>query len=136
MALPTLTTLPSLRIANPFQPHLLPVDSGGGDTNPITSGDTFPGDTSSGGGGGSITPVSSGGSSSSSTSTSSSCGGIFSFINPLCSIERFAIFIIGLICIAGAIYLFKPTSQIIAGPLNAAKEGIKTAASVAPAAVA
>ena len=131
MTLPTLRTLPQLSVGNTIaNPFVEPADPS---TGPITTGGDTSGDGGSSGG---VSPMSNSGGGTSTTTTSSSgaCTGIFSFINPLCSIERFAIFIIGLICIAGAIYLFKPTSQIIATPLNAAKEGVKAATTAAGAA--
>lgn len=47
---------------------------------------------------------------------------------------RLVLLILGLICIAGAIYLFKPTSEIIAAPARAAKNAAKAAAAGAVAA--
>lgn len=46
----------------------------------------------------------------------------------LLGIKRLAIFLLGLICVIGAIYLYKPTQDIVAGPIGAAKEGLKGAA--------
>jgi hypothetical protein len=38
---------------------------------------------------------------------------------------RFGLLILGFICVAGAIYLYKPTSSLITGPLNVAKGAVK-----------
>lgn len=43
-------------------------------------------------------------------------------------IKRLAIFLLGLICVIGAIYLYKPTQELVSGPIGAAKEGLKGAA--------
>lgn len=43
---------------------------------------------------------------------------------------RIALFLLGLICVIGAIYLFKPTTQIIAAPVNAVKSAAKAGAAV------
>jgi len=41
---------------------------------------------------------------------------------------RLVLLIIGLICIAGAIYLYKPTSELIAAPARAARDAVGAAA--------
>ena len=42
-------------------------------------------------------------------------------------IKRLAIFLLGLICVIGAIYLYKPTQDIVAGPIGAVKDAAKGA---------
>lgn len=47
--------------------------------------------------------------------------------NPSGCLLRILFIILGLICIAGAIYLYKPTSELIAAPVRAAKDATVTA---------
>lgn len=60
------------------------------------------------------------------------------FTDPLGCALRFLFFILGIVCIIGAIYLFKPTSEIVAAPARAARDTIRdgVGAAVASTAVA
>lgn len=80
-----------------------------------------PGGGSSGGSGGS-------GGSSGSQSSSGSCTNLWSiFTNPLQCALRLLFFILGIVCIIGAIYLFKPTTELVAGPARAVREAATAA---------
>lgn len=121
----------------------LPVGSspGGGTTiggggfpglGPITIGYNPPG-----AGGGGITVGGGGQTTTIQNAPSSSCG-----YNPLCYLQnlftstgdlllRLVFLILGLMCVAGAIYLFKPTSVFVTAPVNAVKRGAKAAGAAA-----
>lgn len=47
------------------------------------------------------------------------------------SLLRIVLLIIGLLCIAGAIYLYKPTSELIAAPARAARDAAVVGATAA-----
>jgi hypothetical protein len=59
-----------------------------------------------------------------SENTSSLIGGlsgvIACFQNPAACLLRIVLLILGFICVIGAIYLFKPTQEIVSGPVRAA----------------
>lgn len=58
--------------------------------------------------------------------TSGACTSFLSlFTNPLGCALRLLFFILGIVCIIGAIYLFKPTSEIVAAPARAARDTIR-----------
>jgi hypothetical protein len=119
-------------------------DTGGGFG--FGSGDPQPGPIQTGNNGGITVPgvpgtsITIGGSNSgvhvgtgsvpSSGSDGSATGAVLSWLG----IKRLAIFLIGLICIIGAIYLFKSTSFIVKNAIGAAKDVAKGAAAGAVAA--
>jgi hypothetical protein len=117
----TFPPIPSLMIENPF----LGVGGGGGSW-PGGGLNTWPGfqlpPVTIGGGGSpgttdppKTTPVVSG------STIANAASLVACLLSPGTCLLRLVFLILGLICIAGAIYLFKPTQQIIAAPLNAAK---------------
>lgn len=136
MPLPPLSPLPKL---GTFEPQYAegPGSSGGPVPSP-TSGtfstgipSPFGGILTSvlgpGSGGGTTNPGAN--TSTGSNSASGSCSSFFSiFTNPLGCALRLLFFILGIVCVIGAIYLYKPTSEIVAAPIRAAKEGVKAAA--------
>lgn len=109
--------------------NILPGPAGGGKPPAV-------GDGSSGAGGGGLTvymppgtdPTGSGGSGSSGA-TSSTVGAlgqigslIACFVSPTTCLLRLVMLILGIICVIGAIYLYKPTQEIVAAPARAIRQ--------------
>lgn len=119
----TLGNLPSLPSLTAYHANL--ISAGGGDTSG-GGGDT--GSFPSGGGGGGTTT----------TTTTTATPVTNASFNPLSwfglDFARILFVILGVICIIGAIYLFKPTSEIIAGPARAVGGAVKAGAAGAAAA--
>jgi len=116
--------------APPDLPFLPGYGGAGGGGGLITVGTPrkVPGGTQ-GGGGSSPTPTSGATSASLGSFLGSPLGYLF---GP--SLLRFVIFVLGLICIIGAIYLYKDTRFIVTAPVKAAKKAATTAATAAGAA--
>ncbi len=62
-------------------------------------------------------------------SSAATAGNLIScFMSPTSCLLRLVFLILGLICVAGAIYLYKPTSELVAAPARAARDAVAGAA--------